>query len=45
MMDLLARFFIGGIIVTLFAVLGDIFHPEVFRRPLRWSTLCRARHP
>ncbi len=30
MMDLLARFFIGGIIVTLFAVLGDIFHPRSF---------------
>lgn len=30
MTDLLLRFFIGGVIVSLFAILGDIFRPKSF---------------
>jgi hypothetical protein len=30
MTDLLLRFFIGGIVVSLFALLGDIFRPKSF---------------
>ena len=30
MTELVARFFIGGAVVSLFAVLGDIFRPKTF---------------
>jgi uncharacterized membrane protein len=30
MTDLLLRFFIGGIVVSLFALLGDVFRPKSF---------------
>jgi hypothetical protein len=30
MRDLVVRFFIGGVVVSLFAILGDIFRPKSF---------------
>ena len=30
MMELLARFAIGGLVVSLFAMLGDVFRPKSF---------------
>ena len=30
MSDLLIRFFIGGIVVTLFSILGDVLRPKTF---------------
>jgi len=30
MMDLVLRFLVGGVIVSFFAILGDIFHPKSF---------------
>lgn len=45
-MDMMLRFLIGGIVVSVFAILGDVVKPESLgvcsplRRPLRWLRWC-----
>jgi hypothetical protein len=42
MTEFVAGFFIGGIVVSCFALLGEIFQTEEFRRPVRSCSLHRA---
>ena len=45
MREILVRFLIGGIAVSFFSVLGDLFKPKSFAGLFWGSSIGGARHP